>query len=60
MTNFRDKNFTHPYLLDVTPITTSIEEEQLRKKEEQLREAAEQQREEEEQLRKIAEAKVEE
>ena len=55
------------YLPDGTPMTTSIEEEQLRKEEKQLREEAQQQREEaqqqrekEQQLRKIAEAKVEE
>ena len=62
-----DVRLMRPYLPDGTPITTSIEEEQLRKEEKQLREEAEQQREEaqqqrekEQQQRKIAEAKVEE
>ena len=63
-----------PYLPDGTPITTSIEEKQLREEEKQLREEekqlreeekqlreeAQQQHEKEQQLRKIAEAKVEE
>ena len=62
-----DVRLLRPYLPDGTPITTSIEEEQLRKEEKQLREEAEHQREEERQLReeerqlrKIAEAKNEE
>ena len=48
-----DVRLLRPYLPDGTPITTSIEEEQLREEEKRLRE-------EEQQQREIAEAKVEE
>ena len=55
-----DVRLLRPYLPDGTPITTSIEEEQLRKEEKRLREEAQQQRDEAQQQREIAEAKVEE
>ncbi len=48
-----DVRLLRPYLPDGTPITTSIEEEQLREEEKRLRE-------EEQQLREIAKTKVEE
>ncbi len=69
-----DVRLLRPYLPDGTPITTSIEEKQLREEEKQLREEAQHQRDEaqhqrdeaqhqrdeERLLREIAEAKVEE
>ena len=55
-----DVRLLRPYLPDGTPITTSIEEEQLRKEEQHLREKEQHLREKEQHLREIAEAKVEE
>ena len=47
-----------PSLPDGTPITTSMEEQELRKQEQQLREQEQQLREQEQQLREEAEAKA--
>ncbi len=55
-----DVRLLRPYLPDGTPMTTSIEEEQLRKEEKRLREEAQQQREEAQQQREEAQQQREE
>ena len=62
---WEDDQTTHvrllrPYLPDGTPITTSMEEEQLREQEKQLREQEQHLRMEEQQMRMEAEARAEE